>query len=133
MSPLVKLTAKHARDMMVRIRNRDGQYLARDPRDWKFSADSAKALVLDYSEDQVAAQLRVIQRACGLTLQVVPVDPREVHETCDQCGCVEAAWVVFFDGRSFLCESCRKRTSLRHDPRKSTLQAVRAKVRPPAS
>ena len=119
--------------MMVRIRNRDGQYLARDPRDWKFSADSTKALVLDYIEDQVAEQLKLIQRSCGLMLQVVPVDPREVHESCDQCGRVEAPWVVFFDGRSFLCESCRKRTSLRHGRREPGLQTVRARSSPPAA
>ncbi|HWW01748.1 MAG TPA: hypothetical protein VNZ64_18765 [Candidatus Acidoferrum sp.] len=95
--------------MMVRIQNSDGQYLARDPKAWSFSEDYTKAMVLDFSDDQIAEQLRVIAKASGLALQAVPVDPREVHESCDRCGRVEAASEVFFDGRVFLCGRCRKR------------------------
>ena len=98
---------------MVRVRNSEGQYLARDPIEWRFSNDCAEAMVLDYSEYQVLGQLRMIGRLRGVALQFVPIDPREVHETCDRCGQVETASEIFFDGLAFLCSRCRRRTSRR--------------------
>jgi hypothetical protein len=99
--------------MMVRVRNSEGQYLARDPNQWRFSSDCAEAVVLDFSEHQVLVQLRMIGKARGEVLQFVPIDPREVHETCDRCGELESASEIFFDGLAFLCGRCRRRTSRR--------------------
>ena len=98
---------------MVRIRNSEGQYLARDVTQWRFSTNAADAVVLDYSEAELLGWLQIIASTRGLALNVVPIDPGEVHEACDCCGQLEAASDIFFDGLAFLCERCRKRSSRR--------------------
>jgi hypothetical protein len=90
----------------VRIRNSAGQYLVGDPISWGFSNDVSRAMVLDYQRHRVAEQLELIRRNHGVALEAVPVDPREVYETCDRCERLVTPFAAFFDGARFFCPDC---------------------------
>ena len=47
----------------------------------------------------------------GIVLEVVPVDLKEIHESCDRCGRVALSFQVFFDGKQYLCGECRSGSS----------------------
>jgi hypothetical protein len=91
----------------VLIVNDDGQYLAGTAFDWEFTDDRSKARVFDYQRDRVAERIELIRKAEGKVWIAVRVDPREVYEFCDRCGCRVRAFKTFFDGRQFLCASCK--------------------------
>ncbi len=93
--------------LKVRIRNAVGQYLAGDPSNFTLSWDISRAVVFDYHAHRVAEQLEFIQATRGLALEAVPVDPREVYETCDRCERLMTSYTAFFDGARFYCPECR--------------------------
>ena len=93
--------------LKVRIRNAAGQYLAGDPSNFGFSWDISRAIVFDYDGHRVAEQLEYIRASQGLALEVVPVDPREVYETCDRCERLMTSYTAYFDGAGFYCPDCR--------------------------
>ena len=92
----------------VLIVNDDGQYLTGTAMYWEFTEDRAKARVFDYLEDQVQERIELIRRAHGRVWIAVKLDPREVYEFCDRCGCRMRAFRAFFDGEQFLCDDCRQ-------------------------
>jgi hypothetical protein len=96
-------------DFKVFIRNPQGKYLAADDNGLFFSQDRTGALILNYRGDQVEAQLETIRRVHGLNLVPDPVPPEEIYETCDRCKELFLPLMTFFDGKSFLCQDCRKR------------------------
>ena len=98
-------------DIKVRIRNADGRYLAGDSVQAWFSADSSKAQLFDYLADEVEARLALIARAHGPILEAVPVEPNEFLETCDQCHRMVTLPRAFFDGKAFLCRSCKRHSA----------------------
>jgi hypothetical protein len=98
--------------LKVRIRNTDGKYLSGDLSNWGFSDDSSRALIFDYSRHQVAEQLEELRLTRGIVLEAVPVDPKEVYETCDHCRRFMTAFATFFDGQRFLCFECLAKTSV---------------------
>jgi len=93
--------------LFVRIRNPDGKYLGGDAMNMGFFDDIKKAVIFDYRRDQIAQQLEFVRLTQGLVVEVVPVDPKEMHETCDRCGRLVMPFHVFFDGDRYLCASCR--------------------------
>jgi hypothetical protein len=93
--------------LKVRIRNAAGQYLAGDPSNFTFSWHMSQAVVFDYHGHRVAEQLEFLRASQGLALEVVPVDPREVYETCDRCERLMTSPTAFFDGARFYCPDCR--------------------------
>jgi hypothetical protein len=72
-----------------------------------FFDDIQKAIVFDCRRDRIDQQLEYLFLTQGVALEVVPVDPREIHETCDRCGRLVLAFQVFFDGTQYLCATCR--------------------------
>ena len=92
----------------VLIVNDDGQYLTGSAMCWEFTEDRAKARVFDYLEDQVAERIDLVRKAHGRVWIAVKLDPREVYEFCDQCGCRMRAFRAYFDGQQFLCGDCRR-------------------------
>jgi hypothetical protein len=91
----------------VLIVNDDGQYLTGTATDWAFTEDRSKATVFDYHRDQVAEHIEMVRKAQGRIWIAVKLDPREIYEFCDRCGCRKLAFRMFFDGRQFLCGDCR--------------------------
>jgi hypothetical protein len=106
--------------LKVRIRNAAGQYLAGDPANFSFSWDISRAVVFDYHGHRVAEQLELIRMNHGVALEAVPVDPREVYETCDRCACLMTSFTAFFDGRKFFCPDCRTSATAGHSAPRST-------------
>ena len=92
----------------VLIVNDDGQYLAGTATHWEFTDDRSQARVFDYLEDRVAETIELIRNAHGRVWIAVKLDPREVYEFCDRCGSRMRAFRMYFDGRQFLCEDCRR-------------------------
>jgi hypothetical protein len=92
----------------VLIVNDDGQYLAGTATHWEFTDDRAQARVFDYLGDRVADTIELIRKAHGRVWIPVKLDPHEVYEFCDRCGCRMRAVRTHFDGRQFLCLTCRK-------------------------
>jgi hypothetical protein len=99
------------RNIKVRIRNAEGQYLTGNAVHYWFSADFTRALVFDYVADEVEARLALIAKTQGLALNAVPIEPKEFLEMCDQCNRMVAPAKAFFDGTVFLCGSCKRRPS----------------------
>lgn len=99
------MTAPNA--LFVRIRNAEGKYLAGESGSMGFTKDINRAIIFDCRRDQIDAQLELIRSAQGVTLEVVPVDPNEIHETCDHCGKFVFSFQAFFDGQKFLCPECQ--------------------------
>ncbi len=92
----------------VLIVNDDGQYLAGTAFEWGFTDDRGKARVFDYQADRVAELVELVRKVHGRVWIAVKLDPREVYEFCDRCGCRLRAFKAYFDGRQFLCSDCRK-------------------------
>ncbi len=92
----------------VLIQNEAGEYLTGGPTDWHFTNDRERATVFDYLRDAVPEQLDSIRRTQNRDWKAVRLDPREVYEVCDRCGCRMMAMTVFFDGTQYLCQECRK-------------------------
>ena len=92
----------------VLIVNDDGQYLTGTAFAWEFTDDRSKAKVFDYHRDHVAESIDLIRKAEGKVWIAVRLDPREVYEFCDRCGCRQRAFKVFYDGRQFLCGECKE-------------------------
>ena len=92
----------------VLIVNDDGLYLTGTARSWEFTDDRSKAKVFDYERDRVAERIEMVRKAEGQVWIAVRVDPREVYEFCDGCGCRLRAFKMFFDGERFLCADCRE-------------------------
>jgi hypothetical protein len=95
-------------DIKVFIRNARGKYLAQDAHGLFFTEDRSAALIFDYRADAVAEQLEVIARAHGIALAADPVPPEEIYETCDRCKELFMPFMIFFDGKQFLCADCRR-------------------------
>jgi hypothetical protein len=92
----------------VLIVNDDGQYLAGTATHWEFTDDRSQAKVFDYLEDRVAETIELIRNAHGRVWIAMKLDPREVYEFCDRCGSRMRTFQMYFDGRQFLCEVCRR-------------------------
>jgi len=95
-------------DIRVFIRDARGKYLAQDTFGLFFTEDRSAALVFSYRSDSVAEQLELIGARHGLALAAEPVPPEEIYESCDRCRELFMPFMVFFDGRQFLCPDCRK-------------------------
>jgi hypothetical protein len=91
----------------VYIRGEDGAYLTGAGTEWEFTTDRRKATVFDSLHDRVAEQVEGLRRNHGILLKVEVIDPREVHESCDQCEQLISPAKAFFDGEKFLCSDCR--------------------------
>ena len=93
--------------LFVRIRNPEGKYLGGDAKSMDFVDDIKKAIIFDCRRDHIDEQLEYIHMTQGLILEVVPVDLKEIHETCDRCGKLVFSFQAFYDGDQYLCEECR--------------------------
>lgn len=105
-------------DFKVNLRNNQGQYLAQDEHGLYFCDQRQRALLLSFYADDVETQLELLRQKTHVTLEAVPVPLEEIYETCDRCHDLLHPTMVFFDGRRFLCEDCRKLFS-RPKPRPS--------------
>ena len=94
----------------VLIVNDDGQYLAGTATHWAFTDDRREARVFDYVADRVAGTIELVRNAYGRVWNVVKLDPQEVDEFCDRCGCRMQAVKTYFDGGQFLCPNCSQTT-----------------------
>ena len=103
-------------DIKVRIRDTAGRYLAGDSVHPWFSTELSQARVFDYELDHVEATLDLIAKAEGRVLEIVPVEPKEVLESCDCCQKMISAVMTFFDGESFLCCGCNHHSAMRPHP-----------------
>jgi hypothetical protein len=99
---------KEGEAVKVLIVNDDGQYLAGTATEWEFTDDRTRARVFDYVGDRVAEQIELVRKAHGRVWIAVKLDPLEVYEFCDRCGCRMRAFRAFFDGAQFLCEDCKE-------------------------
>ena len=73
-----------------------------------FSDDVSKAIVFDCRREDVETQLYYLRLTRGVMLKAEPVDPSEIHETCDRCGHLALSFHMFFDGQHYLCPDCRE-------------------------
>ena len=96
--------------LFVRIRNAEGKYLTRGEGELEFCADIKKATIFDCRRDHIEQQLVYLRLTQGLVLNAEPVDPKEIHETCDRCGKLALSFQMFFDGKRYLCRSCKGST-----------------------
>ncbi len=94
-------------DFRVVIRNPFGQYLTDDSSRVFFTDDRTQATVFRYQEDNVQEQIDTILRTQGVALVADPVPPEDVYETCERCRELFMPYMMFFDGKQFLCEECR--------------------------
>jgi len=92
----------------VYIRAPDGAYLTGAGTDWEFTTDRRRATVFDYLHDRIAEQIEGLRRDQGIALVVERVDPREIHESCDECEQLVSPSKAFFDGQRFVCGDCRE-------------------------
>jgi hypothetical protein len=100
-------------DIKVVIRNALGKYLAQDDNGLFFTSNRADAIILNYRADQVEKQLAIIREQQGIALAADPVPPAEIYETCDGCKEFFMPFMMYFDGKRFLCAECRERFSRR--------------------
>jgi hypothetical protein len=91
----------------VLIVNDDGQYLSGTATEWEFTDERHRAKVFDYVGDRVAEQIELVRRAHGRVWIAVKLDPMEVYEFCDRCGCRMRSLRTYYDGTRFLCADCR--------------------------
>jgi hypothetical protein len=104
-------TMNDGKVVKVLIVNDDGQYLAGTATHWEFTDDRSDGRVFDYVEDRVAETIELVRKAHGRAWKAVKLDPQEVDEFCDRCGCRIQALQIYFDGRRFLCANCKKTAS----------------------
>jgi hypothetical protein len=96
------------RIIKVLIGSLDGTaFLTAQQGQWGFTKDRAQAAVFDYLDDRVAEQLERLERDHGIVLKPVPLDLKEVYETCDRCDQMVAPFRAYFDGKHFLCDQCK--------------------------
>ena len=100
-------------DIKVFIRTARGKYLAEDANGLFFTENRSAALILNYRADRVVEQLELIGKTHGIALAADPVPPEEIYETCDRCRDLFMPFMIFFDGKQFLCADCRRRASAR--------------------
>ena len=100
-----------AKPLFVRVRNSEGKYLAGAGGQAEFCNDITKARIFDCRRDQIELQLAYIHLTQGIVLEAEPVDPKEIHETCDRCGRLALPFQMFFDGKRYLCGECRNSIS----------------------
>ncbi len=100
--------------LFVRIRNSEGKYLGGEAKKMDFFDDINKAIVFDCRRDHIEQQIEYIRITQGITLEAVPVDPKEIHETCDGCGRMAMSFQLFFDGKQYLCGECRAARTARN-------------------
>ena len=93
--------------LLVRIRNSEGKYVGGDAKKMDFFDDINKAIIFDFHRDHIDQQLELIRLTQGIVLKVVPLDPKEIHESCDRCGRIALSFQVFFDGKLYLCGECK--------------------------
>ncbi len=93
--------------LFVRVRNPEGKYLAGAGGQVEFCSDIKHARIFDCRRDQIEHQLAFIRLTQGIRLEAEPVDPKEIHETCDRCGSLALPFHMYFDGKQFLCRDCR--------------------------
>ena len=98
-------------DIKVFIRDARGKYLAQDANGLFFTEDRSAALIFNYRSDSVSEQLETIAATHGIALVAEPVPPEEIYEPCDRCKDLFIPFMIFFDGKRFLCPDCRKRVS----------------------
>lgn len=93
-------------EIRVVLRGSEG-YLAGNPQDLEFTDDLCQAAVFDFLADEIESELKLIRRAGGEVLEVIPVAQGDLAETCDRCQRTLAPRFAFFDGKQFLCPDCR--------------------------
>ena len=94
-------------DLFVRIRNAEGKYLGGEAKNPGFVDEINKAIIFDCNRYPIEEQLKHVSLTQGIILELVPVDPKEIQETCDRCGRLVLSFEAFFDGEHYLCEECR--------------------------
>lgn len=92
----------------VLIVNHDGHYLSGTATEWEFTEHRTRAKVFDYVGDRVAEQIELVRRAYGLVWTPVKLEPLEIYEFCDRCGCRMPAFASYYNGKLFLCLECRE-------------------------
>ena len=100
-----------AKPLFVRVRNSEGEYLAGAGGQMEFCSDIKRARIFDCRRDQVELQIGYVRLTQGLALEAEPVDPKEIHETCDRCGRLALSFQIYFDGKRYLCGECRRSIS----------------------
>jgi hypothetical protein len=96
-------------DIKVFIRNARGKYLAQDANGLFLTEDRSAAMVFNYRSDRIPEQLQIIQKTRGIALAADPVPLEEIYETCDRCKELFIPFMLYFDGKQFLCADCRRR------------------------
>ena len=91
----------------VLIVNDDGHYLAGTASEMEFTDDRSKAKVFDFHADRVQERIELVRKAHGQVWIALKIDPREVYEFCDRCGCRMRSFRAFYDGTQFLCGDCK--------------------------
>ena len=93
--------------LFVRLRNPEGKYLSGGAASGMFCDDIKRAIVFDCRRDHIEERLAFLRWAKGIVLETEPVDPKEIHETCDGCGRLALSFQMYFDGARYLCAECR--------------------------
>jgi hypothetical protein len=93
--------------LFVRIRDSEGRYLGGEARKLAFFDDIHRAIIFDCQRDRVHEQVEYVRETKGIELEVVPVDPKEIYDSCDGCGRLALSFQLFFDGKSYRCPDCR--------------------------
>jgi hypothetical protein len=96
-------------DIKVFIRTTRGKYLAQDANGLFYTENRSAAMILNYRADRVPEQLEMIGKIHGIALAADPVPPGEIYEMCDRCNDLFMPFMIFFDGKQFLCADCRRR------------------------
>ncbi len=97
-------------DFRVVIRNPAGQYLTDDATRLFFTDDRTQATVFHYRGDNVQEQIEAILQKQGVALVADPVPPEDIYETCERCQELFMPYMIFYDGKQFLCAECRAAT-----------------------
>src|SRR6266446_2161497 len=91
----------------VFIKRPDGSPLCGAGKPWALTEHSTRATVFDYARDRIAEQLEGLRKTHGISLLIVAVDPKEIHERCDSCEQLVTPAKAFFDGKQFFCGDCK--------------------------
>src|SRR4030095_15449429 len=93
--------------LFVRLRNPEGKYLGGGAARMLFCDDIKRAIVFHCRREPIEERLAFLHLATGIVLKTEPVDPKEIHETCDGCGRLALSFQMYFDGARYLCAECR--------------------------
>lgn len=99
--------------LFARIRNAEGKYLGGEGGKVDFFDDLNRAIVFDCRRSGIEEQIEQLGRMQGVFLELVPVDPKEIHEACDQCGRLAMPFQMYFDGQHYFCGHCRPQAAPR--------------------